>query len=72
MSKSLMGTITVMVSLAQFKTLKLCYEPILAVLHKSVINMKWIFTACYFPRFSENENRDGIVSTPLSDIIHGI
>ena len=40
MSKSLMGTITVMASLAQFKTLKLCYEPILAVLHKSVINMK--------------------------------
>ena len=25
MSKSLMGTITVMASLAQFKTLKLCY-----------------------------------------------
>ena len=70
MSKSLMGTITVMASL--IKTLKLCYEPILAVLHKSVINMKWILTACYFPRFSENENRDGIVSTPLSDIIHGI
>ena len=38
MSKSLMGTITVMASL--IKTLKLCYEPILAVLHKSVINMK--------------------------------
>ena len=38
MSKSLMGTITVMASL--IKTLKLSYEPILAVLHKSVINMK--------------------------------
>ena len=58
--------------MVRFKTLKLYYAPFLGVLHKSIVNMKWISTAYYFPRISEIENHDEIVSTPLSEVIHGI